>query len=36
MRGARLQAGPRNEFRPPNLYYDHGNAEQTFHPSAGL
>ena len=36
MRGARPQGGPQNEIRPPNLYYDHGNARQTFHPPAGL
>ena len=36
MRGARPQGGPLNEFRTPNLYYDHGNARQTFHPPAGL
>ena len=35
-RGARLQGGPSNDLRPPNLYYDHGNARQTFHPPAGL
>lgn len=36
MRGARPQGGPPNELRPPNLYYDHGNARQTFHPPTGL
>ena len=36
MRGARPQGGPLNELRPPNLYYDHGNARQTFHPPTGL
>ena len=37
MRGARGQhGGNQNELRPPNLYYDHGNARQTFHPPAGL
>ena len=25
-----------NELRPPNIYYDHGNARQTFHPPAGV
>ena len=32
MRGARPQGGPPNELRPANLYYDHGNARQTFLP----
>jgi hypothetical protein len=36
MRGARPYGVPPNEFRPPNLYYDHGNARQTFHPPTGL
>ena len=36
MQGARPQGGPPNDLRPPNLYYDHGNARQTFHPLAGL
>ena len=36
MRGVRPQFGPPNELRPPNLYYDHGNARQIFHPLAGL
>ena len=36
MRGARPQDGLPNELRPPNLYYDHGNVRQTFHPPAGL
>ena len=36
MRGARPQGGPSNELRPANLYYDHRNARQTFHPPAGL
>ena len=36
MRGARPQGGPPNELRLPNLYYDHGNARQTFHPPTGL
>ena len=36
MRGFSPQGGPPNELRPPNLYYDHGNARQTFHPPAGL
>ena len=31
MRGARPQGGPPNDLRPPNLYYDHVNARQTFH-----
>ena len=25
-----------NELRPPNLYYDHGNAREIFHPLLGL
>ena len=36
MRGARPQGGPPNELRLPNLYYDHDNARQTFHPPAEL
>ena len=36
MRGARPQGGPPNELRPPNLYYNHENARQTFHLPAGL
>ena len=36
MRGARPQGGPPSELRPPNLYYDHGNARQTFHPPTEL
>ena len=36
MRGARPQGGPHSELRPPNLYYDHKNARQTFHPRVGL
>ena len=36
IRGARPQGGPPNELRPPNLYYDHDNARQTFHRPAGL
>jgi hypothetical protein len=27
---------PPNELRLPNLYYDHGNTRQTFHPPIGL
>ena len=36
MRGARPQGGATNELRPPNLYYDYGNARQTSHPLAGM
>jgi hypothetical protein len=36
MREARPQGVPPNELRPPNLYYDHENAMQTFHPSTRL
>ena len=36
MRGAKLQGGLPNELRPPNLYYDHKNARQTFHPPTEL
>ena len=36
MRGARSQGGAPNELRPPNLYYNHGNATQTSHPPTGL
>ena len=36
MRGARPQNEIINNLRPPNLYYEHGNARQTFHPPAGL
>jgi hypothetical protein len=36
MRGARPHGMPPNKFRPPNLYYDHGNARQTFHLPTGL
>jgi hypothetical protein len=36
MRGARPQGVPANELRPPNLYYDHSNARQIFHPPADL
>ena len=36
MRGARPQGGFPNELRPPNFYYDHGNARQTFHPPVEL
>ena len=36
MLGARPQGGPPNELRPPNLYYDHENARQSFHPPARL
>ena len=28
--------GEHNELKPPNLYYDYGNARQTFHPPLGL
>ena len=36
MRGAKPRGGPPNEFRPPNLYYNHGNAREIFHPPTGL
>ena len=36
MRGAQLQGAVANDFRPPNLYYDHESARQTFHSPAGL
>ena len=36
MRGARPHGGVPNELRPPNIYYDHGNARQTFHPPVRL
>ena len=36
MSGARPQGGRPNDLRPPNLYYDHGNARLTFHRPAGL
>ena len=37
MRGERGQhGGNQNELKPPNIYYDHGNARETFHPPAGL
>ena len=36
MRGARPQGGLPNELRPPNLYYDHENARQSFHSPARL
>ena len=36
MRGATPQGGSPNELRPQNLYYDHGNARQIFHPPEGL
>ena len=36
MRRTRPQGGVLNELRPPNLYYDHGNARQISHPPAGL
>ena len=36
MRRGRPHGGVPNEFRPPNLYYDHGNARQTSHLPAGL
>lgn len=36
IRGARPHDAPSNELRPPNLYYDHRNARQTFHLLAGL
>ena len=32
MRGARPQGKGINDLRPPNLYYDQGNARQNFHP----
>ena len=30
------QGGPPNKLRPPNLYYDHSNARQTFYTPARL
>ena len=36
MRGARPQNEGTYDFRPSNLYYDHGNARQDFHPTSGL
>ena len=36
MKGARSQSGPPNEVRPPNLYYNHGNARSSFHPPTEL
>lgn len=30
-----LQCGYLNDLRPPNLYYNYGNARQTFQPSTG-
>ena len=36
MQGARPQGGPPNDLRPLNLYYNHENARQTFHPPVGL
>ena len=36
MRCARSHGEGANDLRPPNLYYDYGNAKQTFHPPVGL
>ena len=36
MRGVQSHGAVANDLRLPNLYYDHGNARQTFHPPVGL